>query len=351
MIDWGSLQVARLWPLALLAIVAAALCFFWFARRRKLFPDLQLLDRDPGDGGRSDWLPLATGILLLLLFTAAMPEPTVTRVVEVEQRARDFLLLVDTSRSMRHDTAVRRDAFELNYKRRAGAFSEAVDNPDTLPYVARFELARESLLTFLSARLAEDRVGLVYFNDDTHPVAALTSDIAFVIDQLATMDDYVNWGTDIATAVDGSIAMLQRYSDRNRRALILLTDAETRYTDELQQQLARLASEDLSFYLLWITADNGGKGPDEEAQAFLDLARSVGVVVTIDNLDSDSLRDSFQDISRLEGYTYVDEKRSIVRFSQPLLDGARLLLVAWLFLAAAVFFPGSSIDEFKEINK
>lgn len=352
MIDWNSLQFGRLWPLALFTLIGIALAVVWWARHSALFPDVQLLANSTASQSVMDVAPLFAGTLLLLLLAIAMSEPRVARVDLREQHARDFLLLVDTSRSMRHDTAVARDEFNLHFKRRAGAFAEAVDKPDSLPFIARFELARESLLNFLSARRAEDRVGLIYFNDDTHPVAALTSDIGFVVDQLASMDDYVNWGTDIATAVNGSLALLERYSDQNRRALVLITDAETRYTEELQQQLARLASEDLSFYLLWIKADDdNGKEADEEAAAFLDLARSVGVVVTIENLNPDSLRDALQDISRLESYSYIEEKRSLLRLSQPLLDTARWLLLPWLLLIAIAFYPGSPIKEFKGINR
>lgn len=111
-----------------------------------------------------------------------------------------------------------------------------------------YELARESLLGFLADRRAEDRVGLIYFNDDAYTVAALTTNISFVIQQLAAMDDYVNWGTNIAVAMDTGLNLLDRYPDQNKRTLILLTDAETRFTEELEHQLARLA-----FYLLWLT--------------------------------------------------------------------------------------------------
>jgi Mg-chelatase subunit ChlD len=345
LIDWDSLDVARWWPLGLAAITVALLFAMWHYRRRRLISDMNLVTATRSATGLGDRLPLAGGAVLLSLLTIAMMEPSIVRVETAAQRARDFLILVDTSRSMRHDTGVRRDAFQLNFERRAGGFDTVVDDPNTIPHIARYELARESLLSFLSGRGAEDRVGLTYFNDDAYPVSALTSDIAFVTEQLAAMDDYVNWGTDIATAMDSALDLLERYPDGNRRSLILLTDAETRYTRELEQQLARLANSNLSFHLLWITADEDG--PGEEVASFLKLARAVGTVATIENPDARSLQTALLDIARMEAYSYVETRRTVVLLSPPLLQAARALLIVWLPLMATIFHPGARPADFE----
>lgn len=345
MIDWNSIDVARWWPLWLFAGTAALLFSLWARRRRTLFPDATLL-KASRPTGILDRLPVASGATVLLLLTLVMMEPSAVRVDTIEQRARDFMILVDTSRSMRHDTEVRRDAITLSFERRVGAFSEAVDDPATIPHIARYELARESLLRFLAARRPEDRVGLTYFNDDAYPVSALTSDLSFVVKQLGAMDDYVNWGTDIATAMDSALDLLRRYPGQNRRALILLTDAETRYTKELEQQLARLANDQLSFYLLWIVTDDTDT-PREEVSSFLDLARSMGTVVTIEDLDADDLRTAFQDIGRMEAYAYPEIRRTVVELSEPMLQAARMLLIVWLPLMGTVFHPSIDRREFE----
>lgn len=345
MIDWDSIEFARWWPLWLAAGAAAFLFLLWARRRRAVFPDAALLTTGPA-GKALDVLPFATGAVIMLLLALAMTGPSVVHVDAVERRARDFMILVDTSRSMRHDTNVRRNAIALNFERRAGGLSEAVDDPNTIPHIARYELARESLLTFLSGRFPEDRVGLTYFNDDAYPISALTSDLAFVVAQLGAMDDYVNWGTDIATAMDSAIDLLERYPGQNRRALILLTDAETRYTKELEAQLARLSGQELSFYLLWIRADDTDT-PEEEVSAFLDVARSMGTVVTIEDLDAGDLLTAFRDISRMEAYAYRETRRTVLELSEPLLKTARVLLIVWLPLMATVFHPATGRREFE----
>ncbi|MDH3547588.1 MAG: VWA domain-containing protein, partial [Gammaproteobacteria bacterium] len=296
--------------------------------------------------GLMDRLLPVTGYALLVMLIIIMMRPSVVRVERTEQRARDFVILVDTSRSMRHDSDAKRSAFDLNFRRRVGAFSEAVEDPETIPYVARFELARESLFRFLTSRRPGDRVALVYFNDDAHPVSALTNNVGFVIEQLATMDDYVNWGTDIADAMDSSLSLLERYPGANKRSVILLTDAETRYTEDLEQQFARLANAGLSFYLLWITADTDDLAT-EDAGNFIELAESVGTVLTIKDPDPDNMREALEEIGRLEGYRYEEVRHRTVDLGGPLLKVTRVVLLLWLLLAATILHPATSRHQFE----
>jgi hypothetical protein len=246
---------------------------------------------------------------------------------------------------MRHDTNVKREEFDLRFERRAGTFSTSVDDPNTLPLLARYELARESLLGFLSQRKAQDRVGMIYFNDNTFTMSAPTANIDFVIEQLASMDEYVNWGTDIALAMESGLNLLDRYPQQNKKAIILLTDAEAAYTKEVEQQLTRLAGMGVSFYLLWITTDENDMS-NEEVEQFLSFARTVGTVVTIENLDASNLENTLRDISRLEGYSYQENRRERIDLSGPFLQSARVLLILWLFLIATVFHPSTGRNLF-----
>lgn len=338
MIIWDTLQFERLWPAGLAAFAAVTLAVAWFRRSRHVFSDMALITGTRRNRGLDDRLIPVTGVLLLLLLAWVMMNPSVVHEEEVDQRARDFVILVDTSRSMRHDTRVRRDATELNYERRTGAFLEAVDDPQAIPFVARFELARESLFRFLAMRDADDRVALMYFNDDVFPVSALVRDIGFLTEQLATMDDYVNWGTNIAKAVQSGLGLLERYPGDNRRTLILLTDAETRFTEDLEAQFARIANADVSFYLLWITTDE----PDlatEDAKSFLDLAHSTGSVYTIRDPDAANLTDALTDISLNEAYRYQEVRRSQIDLARPVREAIRWALFAWLLCIALIGHP------------
>jgi Mg-chelatase subunit ChlD len=334
------------WPSWLGLLTVLLLAALWFYNRKAHFPDMMLITRSVPYKGIGNRVPMVSGGVLLVLLLIVLMEPSVIRTETVEQRARDFLVIVDTSRSMRHDTNVRRENYDLRFERRAGTFSSAVDDPNTLPYLARFELARESLLSFLAQRKAQDRVGMIYFNDNVFTMSALTANIDFVVNQLASMDEYVNWGTDIAIAMQSGLDLLGRYPDQNKKAVILLTDAEATYTKEVEQQLSRVAAEGISFYLLWITTDETDMS-NEEITKFLGYARTVGTVVTIENLDARNLENSLRDISRLEDYSYQEEKRERVDLSQPVLQAALVLLLIWLFLVATLFHPSTDRKIFK----
>ncbi len=339
MIDWSSFYFERTWPVWLGLGTALVLFGIWYFYRRDHFPDMLLITNTVPLGGITDRIPVIVGSIILLLLLLTLMEPSVVRTVTVDQRARDFLVILDTSRSMRHDANVRRDSVELRYERRAGTFSSNVDDPGKLPLLARYELARESLLSFLEQRKAQDRVGMIYFNDNVFTMSAPTANIDFVMEQLGSMDEYVNWGTDIALGLQTGLNLLERYPDQNKKAVILMTDAEAAYTQEVEQQLARVASMGISFYLLWITTDEKNMS-NEEITKFLDYARSVGTVITLETLDSRNLEDAMRDISMLEDYSYKEEKRQRLDLSQPFFDVARYLLLFWLLLVATIFHPG-----------
>ena len=322
-------------------VTAVLLVAIWYFHRRNLFPDMVLVTKTVQFRGATDRLPAILGGVVLVLLLISLMEPSLVRTISVDQRARDFLVILDTSRSMRHDTQVKRDSITLHYERRVGTFSSNVDDPNSLPLLGRFELARESLLSFLQQRRAQDRVGMIFFNDNVYTMSAPTANIDFVTEQLGSMDEYVNWGTDIALGMKTGLDLLQRYPDRNRKAVILMTDAEAAYTKEVEEQLARVSGMGISFYLLWITTDEKDMS-NEEITKFLDYTRSVGTVITLQDLNSRNLEDALRDISMLEDYSYQEEKRQRLDLSQPFLDVARYLLLIWLLLVATIFHPGTS---------
>lgn len=349
MIEWGSFHFERSWPLWLGVFTMLLLSVIWYYHRRNQFPDMMLISNTVPYKGLTDRLPVILGGIILMLLLITLMEPSVVRTVTVDQKARDFLVIVDTSRSMRHDANVRRDTVELKYARRAGTFASNVDDPSKLPLLARYELARESLLSFLAQRRAQDRVGMIYFNDNVFTMSAPTANIDFVTEQLGAMDDYVNWGTDIALAMQTGLNLLERYPQQNKKAIILLTDAEAAYTKEVETQLARVASMDISFYLLWITTDEKDMS-NEEITKFLDYARSVGTVITLESLDAKNMEDSLRDIGMLEDYSYKEARRQKLNLAQPFLHVARYLVLLWLLLVATIFHPGNNRNLFKRGN-
>ena len=138
--------------------------------------------------------------------------------------------------------------------------------------------------------------------------------------------------------MNSSLSLLERYPGNNKRTLILMTDAETRYTQDLEQQFARLANAGLSFYLLWITTDTDDLST-EDADNFLELARSVGSVLTIKNPDPDNMQAALAEISRLEGYRYEELRHRTIDLARPILQVTRVILLVWLLSLATIFHP------------
>jgi len=338
--DWSNIQVGTWWPVLPGLLAMVALATIWHKRKGALFPDAGLLDRTALAGGLLDRLPLLTGAIIVCLFILALMDISTTRSVVIEQTARDFLVIVDTSRSMRENTSLMRQEYPPRYERKVGLFSGNVEDPTKIPELARYELARESLLHFKSMlNPQEDRVGLVYFNSMIYLMSGFTSNFDFIEQQLANMDPYVTFGTNIRWALEQGMNMLDRYPSRNKQAVILLTDAEAKSTEHLQQQLDRIDRSDVSFYLLWITSDMEGN-VSPAARDFLQNVRNIGVVYTIDDLAEGNLNDAMEEIiSKLENYPYQEIRHERIDMSGFIFTVIRWLMLFWILLVATVYHP------------
>lgn len=326
------------WPLWLGLGGMLLFSLVWLQRKGSLFPDVRLLSDTALAGGILDRIPLILGTLISVLLMMSLMDISVARSIEDEKRARDFLVIVDTSRSMRENTDLLREEFPLTYERKAGLYVGQVDDPGKIPELARYELARESLLHYLSARREEDRVGLIYFNSMVYLMSGFTSNFAFVEQQLAGMDPYVTYGTNIRWALEQGLNLIERYPSQNRRAVILLTDAEARNTDYLQQQLDRLRRLDVAFYMLWITTD-AGEGVSTLAREFLQSVRSIGSVYTIDDIAEGYLDEALNEIAQLEDYAYKEVRHERIDLSQYLFAGSQWLILIWVLLLATAYLP------------
>ena len=101
------------------------------------FPDINLLKRTAQVGGIADRLPLQLGVLVIVLLILSLMDISATRLVEIDRRARDFLVVVDTSRSMREDTALLRGQFPPTFERRADLYVGQSENPASIPNLGR----------------------------------------------------------------------------------------------------------------------------------------------------------------------------------------------------------------------
>jgi Mg-chelatase subunit ChlD len=310
----------------------------WFRRKGTLFPDNRLLSETAVAGGLADRLPLMLGVLISVLLMLSLMDISVSRSMEDDKRARDFLVIVDTSRSMRENTELLREDVPLTYERKAGLYVGQAEDPSKIPQLARYELARESLLQYLSARREEDRVALIYFNSMVYLMSGFTSNFSFVEQQLAGMDPYVTYGTNIRWALEQGLNLIERYPSQNRRAVILLTDAEARNTDYLQRQLDRLRKLDVAFYMLWITTD-AGEGVSALAREFLRSVRSIGSVYTIDDVGEGYLDEALAEIAKLEDYAYKEIRHERVDLSEFLFRSSQWLMLFWVLLLGTLYLP------------
>ena len=269
---------------------------------------------------------------------AALMDISATRLAETDRRARDFLVVVDTSRSMREHTALLRADFPPTFERKADLYVGQAEDPAKIPNLARYEVARESLLQYLGSRNEADRVGLIYFNSMVYLMSGFTSNFDFVRQQLAGMDSYVTFGTNIRWALEQALDLVERYPGRNRRAIILLTDAEARNTDFLQQQLDRLRRADVAFYLLWITPETtNGEAP--LATEFLRTVRSIGSVFTISDISEGYLEEALREIGELEDYAYREASHERIDVSAILQTTGLWMVLLWMALAGTWWLP------------
>lgn len=336
--EWSSLHADRWWPLLLALAGCVLVAGVWLGRKGVAFPDVGRTMRAGIAEGLLDRVPLIIGLLISLLLVLAMMGISVSREVSVENRARDFLVIVDTSRSMRENTSLLRAEHPPKYARSADLYAGRSDDPSRIPQLARYEIARESLLHYLEARKEGDRVGLIYFNSMVYLLSGFTSNLEFIEQQLAGMDPYVTYGTNIRWALEQGLDMIERYPGRNRRAVILLTDAEARNTQDVQQQLDRLRRLDVAFYLLWITTDaeNGGTALATE---FLRSARKLGSVYTIDDVGEGYLDAALEEIADLEDYANREVRHERVELSRYCLEAAEALILVWVLAIGTLYLP------------
>lgn len=335
---FSGIDVGAWWPLLPAAGALVISWIAWSRRSGELFPDIALLRNSAAAGGLVDRMPLQLGVLISVLLLLSLMELSATRLIEVDRRARDFLVVVDTSRSMRENTALLREQFPPTYERKANLYVGEAEDPAKIPNLARYEVARESLLHYLTSRSEVDRVGPIYFNSMIYLMSGFTSNFDFIEQQLAEMDGYVTFGTNMRWALEQALNLVERYPGRNRRAIILLTDAEARNTDYLQQQLDRLRRLDIAFYLLWITADTAD-GQSALATEFLRTVRTFGSVFTIDDVSEGYLDEALDEIAELEDYAYREGSHKRVDLSRYTLLAAQWLMLLWILLAGTLWLP------------
>lgn len=346
-IDWSSLTLEEWWPLGLALLTLFYFIWQWRRSRGEIFPDIYLVISTSTRRSLVDHLAVITGAAVIVLLLAALATPSIQVSREVERTAREFMILLDSSGSMQADTRVARAGARLNYDRplklgmipvtgQRGERDAGVD-PDSVPYVARYEVARESIRRFLESRSLGDRVGLIYFNNIPFIVSIVTQNVAAIKEELKWLDDYVALGTLLHRGLDMAANILESSPSGLKQAVILISDAEISNFQQIKQELERLDHMNVSLHLLWLGEQ---EGLDAESEDFLSQVESMGGnIVALSDLTTETLDAAFANINRLESYSYVETRRDPVNLSEMLLGAARWAVLLWIFLFLTIYHP------------
>lgn len=187
----------------------------------------------PADFTRRRWqLGLVIPGLMLLVIACARPQWG-ERTVDVRERARNLMVVLDVSRSMLAT--------------------------DVQPN--RLERARSELLDLVDA-LEGDRVGLIAFRNGAVTICPLTRDYAFFKFALNGVDiDSAPPGpTDIAAGIHGALAALETSGD-GHHAILLVSDGEA-LTGDIKQSAGIAADRGIPIFTLSIGTRRGSPIPD-----------------------------------------------------------------------------------------
>jgi hypothetical protein len=347
-INWTTLSITNTWPLLL---GLATLLFFiwqWRSHHGNLFPDINLVTiTRTRMSSIVDHLSIVLGTLIIVLLLIVLTSPSIEVTRTVERTAREFMVLLDSSGSMQGNTTVPRAGAKLNYERplqlglipvtgERGERGTGV-NLETVPFLARYEVARESIRRFLEERRFGDRVGLVYFNNTPFVVSIVTQNVAAIKEELKWLDDYVALGTLLYRGLDMATSVLESSPSGLKQAMILISDAEISNFSRIEPELDRLKDLNISLHLLWLGEE---KGLDADAMAFLDHVSGMGGnIVALTDLTNETLDTAFEKIDRLESYSYPETQKTQLDLSEILLKLVQWLILIWVLLILTIYHP------------
>jgi Mg-chelatase subunit ChlD len=349
-IEWSTLTVTNVWPVLLGLGTMVFFIWQWHSQHGKLFPDINLISRTRSKiSAIIDHFSIVLGTLIIVLLLIVLTAPSIEVTRSVERTAREFMVLLDSSGSMQGNTRVPRAGAELNYERplelglipvtgERGERGVGV-SLETVPYLARYEVARESIRRFLEERRFGDRVGLVYFNNTPFVVSIVTQNVSAIKEELKWLDDYVALGTLLYRGLEMATNVLENSPSGLKQAMILISDAEISNFSRIEPELDRLKELNISLHLLWLGEE---EGLDSDAKAFLEHVQAMGGnIVALTDLTNETLDAAFEQIDRLESYSYPEIQKSQLDIAVLFLRIVQWLILLWVLLILTFYHPGS----------
>jgi Ca-activated chloride channel family protein len=262
------------WLLFLLVVPAAALCWTWFRRSRRLV--LPFDHGRPGKGtawrvliGTIESLPpLMLGVAVILLAGPQRPgEPRDKRILT------NIELCLDVSGSM------------------TAQFGDG----------ARYDTAMQAVNEFVTYRKG-DAFGLTFFADDTLQWVPLTSDVSAIrcappFMRPENAPDWVGtWGTDIGKAIRACAKVLRERAE-GERMMILVTDGEdvadlVRTHEEITRELL---TEKITVFAVIIQENSSSNIQDE----VINICRHTGGEAFLAG-DPEAMRTIFKRIDQMK---------------------------------------------------
>jgi Mg-chelatase subunit ChlD len=347
-IAWSTLTFGAWWPVLLGLLTLMFFVWQWHRNHGKLFPDINLISATRSRfSAFVDHLSIGLGAIIIGLLLLVLASPSIEISRTVEHTAREFMILLDSSGSMQADTLVPREGATLNYDRplqlglipvtgERGTRGSGVDS-ESVPFLARYEVARESIRRFLDKRRFGDRVGVVYFNNTPFVVSIVTRNVAAIREELKWLDDYVALGTLLYRGLNMAINVLESSPSGLKQAMILISDAEISSFSRIEPELDRLTESNISLHLLWLGEE---QGLDADSEAFLAHVQNIGGnIVALTDLTNETLDAAFEKIDRLESYSYQETQRSQVDLSEGVLRVGRWLILVWVLLILTIYHP------------
>jgi len=307
-----------------LALVPLLLALFWYQRRKQerasfRFPSLSLV-RQLGMTWRVRWnfLPWTLRILVLILLVIALAGPRkLLAQSKLATEGIDIVLALDVSGSMSAEDYV------INAQR-----------------ISRLDIIKSTVENFVIQR-PDDRLGLIVFGSQAYTVCPLTSDHAWLLENLhqvriGVIEDATAIGSGIATSL-----LRLKNSKAKSRVIVLLTDGVNN-SGKIQPLDAAKMAQALGVKIYTIGAgttgivpfpytDEFGNKRYEQAQFDLDedtlkkIADMTGGEY-FRAADTESLRHIYDEIDKLEK-TKIEEKG--YKQYEPLF---------WYFVSAALGF-------------
>lgn len=346
-IEWTTLNFDAWWPGLAGMLATAYFLWQWRHHHGEIFPDYNLIYATASRRLLLDNFSIILGTIIAILLLLALSRPSIFVSQPMLRTEREFMILLDSSGSMQANTSVLRGSVPLNYQRplqlglipatgKRGDRGAGV-NAESVPYLARYEVARESIRKFLDKRRFGDRVGLIYFNNIPFVVSVATQNIVAIKDELKWLDDYVALGTLLYRGLEMARGILESSPSTLKQAVILISDAEVTGFNKIQEELDKLVKLGVSFHLLWLGEEDEGGA---EAEQFLNYVKSIdGNILVLNDLTNTTLNAAFEIIDRLESTSYVEDKRHQVDLQEVILSIVRWLILIWVVLISTVYHP------------